>query len=453
MKKGKIMSDRKVSRRIFLMSTAATSAGLMAQIGRGPTVSANEKLNIAAIGAGGKGSSDIRGAADAGGNNVVALCDVDWKKGAESFLKFPKAKKYKDFREMLDKEHNNIDAVTISTPDHMHAAAAVACMQLGKHVYVQKPLTHDIYEARRLMELAKEYNVATQMGNQGHSGAGVRRLTEWIRAGAIGTVRETHIWTNRPIWPQAGQRPDEIEPVPETLDWCLWLGVAPYRPYNSCYCPFKWRGWWDFGCGALGDMACHIMDPSYTALNLDYPTTVEAVQEGNTEEMFPKWSIITYQFPARGDRPPVKVVWYDGDKKPPRPKNVPEDETLGDGDNGTLFIGDDGMLACGCYGGSPSLVPRSEMKNFDRPDRTIPNSTGHYQEWIDRIKGIPTTEGGFDGEFDYAGPFTEMVLLGNLAIKAGQKIEYDSKNMKITNVPEANQYLKREYRHGWRDLA
>jgi predicted dehydrogenase len=415
-------------------------------------VAASEKLNIAGIGIGGKGSSDVEGASE--GNNIVALCDVDWQRGAKTFQKFPNAKQYKDFRVMLEKEYHNIDAVTISTPDHMHAPAAVAAMELGKHVYVQKPLTHDVYEARRLKELARQYKVASQMGNQGHAGEGVRRLMEWIWAGAIGTVREAHIWTDRPIWPQAIPRPKNVDKVPKTLDWDLWLGTAPKRPYvKGVYNPFNWRGWWDFGCGALGDMACHIMDPAYMALKLGYPSTVEAISEGNNEETGPKWSIITYQFPARGDMPPVKIVWYDGKKLPERPSVIPADEKLGDGDNGTLFVGDKGYLSCGCYGGNPSLHPRSKMEEFKRPEKTIPNSSGHYKEWVEACKGIAPPKGGFCGNFDYAGPFTEMVLLGNVAVRCGQKIEYDGVNMKITNVPDANKYLKREYRRGWRHLA
>jgi predicted dehydrogenase len=417
-------------------------------------VSANDKINIAGIGAGGKGSSDIDGAVAAGDNNLVALCDVDWKRAAEKFKKYPNAKQYKDFRELLDKEYKNIDAVTISTPDHMHAPIAMAAMQLGKHVYVQKPLTHDVYEARRLREAAKKYNVQTQMGNQGHSAEGVRRLCEWIWDGAIGTVHEAHIWTDRPIWPQGIKRPAETSPIPETLAWDLWLGTAPKRPYHEgTYCPFKWRGWWDFGCGALGDMACHIMDPSYTALKLTYPTSIEAVSEGGNEETAPKWSIITYQFPAEGNRPAVKIVWYDGGKQPPRPEGVGPDEKLGDGDNGTLFVGDKGMLACGCYGGGPTLLPRSRMEEYKRPAKTIPNSTGHYQEWIDRIKGVPTPAGGFSGDFDYACPFTEMVLLGNLAVRVGKPIQYDPANMRVTNEPDANKYLRREYTKEYRQYA
>ena len=449
------MSKNNISRRTFIFGSAIMAAGC-ATAGKRPCnaprkVSANDKLNIAGCGAGGKGASDIEGAAE--GNNIVALCDVDWRTGAGSFEKFPNATKYKDFRVMLEKEYNNIDAVTVSTPDHMHAPIAMAAMQMGKHVYVQKPLTHDIYEARRLREMAKKYGVATQMGNQGHSGDGVRRLTEWIRGGAIGAVREAHIWTDRPIWPQAIARPAGKQDCPDTMDWDLWLGTAPKRPYNRCYAPFKWRGWWDFGCGALGDMACHIMDPAYTALKLEYPVSVEAVQEGNNEETFPTWSIITYQFPARGDMPPVKLVWYDGGKQPSRPEGLAPDEKLGDGDNGTLFIGDKGMMACGTYGGGPCLIPSSKMADFQKPEKTIPSSTGHYQEWIDACKGIKPVEGNWCGNFDYAGPFTEMVLLGNLAVKAGQKIEYDAINMKVTNLPKANDWLQREYHRGYRDLA
>jgi len=457
-KKGNTMSKDTISRRTFFFGSAlmaagaATAAKSKLPFGR-RKIAANEKLHLAAIGAGGKGHSDISGARDAGDNNVVALCDVDWERAAGTFEENPKATKYKDFRVMLEKEYHNIDAVTISTPDHMHAPAAIAAMELGKHVYVQKPLTHNIYEARRLKELAAHYGVATQMGNQGHSGEGVRRLCEWIWSGVIGNVTEAHIWTNRPIWPQAIPRPKRVDPIPETLDWDLWLGVAPERPYNHAYAPFKWRGWWDFGCGALGDMACHIMDPAYTTLKLKYPTSVEAVSEGNNDETAPKWAVITYQFPARGDLPPVKLVWYDGEKLPPRPEGVKEDEKLGDGDNGTLFVGDKGMLACGCYGGGPTLIPRERMKDFDRPDKTIPNSTGHYQEWIDACKGIEPAEGGWRGGFDYAGPFTEMVHLGNVAVRAGCPIEYDAENMKITNAREANKYLKRKYRSGWRDYV
>ena len=453
------MSKNQVTRRTFLFSSAimaagcATSKAKFSDVSYMRPVSPNEKLNIAGVGVGGKGSSDVDGAQEAGNNNIVALCDVDWARAGETFKRYPKARQYKDFRVMLEKECNNIDAVTISTPDHMHAPIAMAAMQLGKHVYVQKPLTHDVYEARRMAEMSHYYRVATQMGNQGHSGEGVRRLCEWIWGGAIGNVLEAHIWTNRPIWPQGVARPKNVDKIPATLDWDLWLGTAPVRPYNRGYAPFAWRGWWDFGAGALGDMACHIMDPAYMALKLTYPESIEAVSEGNNAETFPKWSIITYQFAARGDMPPVKVVWYDGNKLPPRPEGVGADETLGDGDNGTIFVGDKGMLACGCYGGGPCLIPRAKMDEFKKPEKTIPDSTGHYQEWIDACKGIPMAKGNFCGHFAYAGPFTEMVLLGNIAVKTGQKIQYDAEKGCITNVPEANAYLRRQYRKGYEQFA
>ncbi len=438
------MGEKKVTRRWFIMSTAALAAGCATTPEQKPVKvtkaeSPNEKLNIAAIGAGGKGESDIRSVAPR--NNIVALCDVDEKRAAESLRRFPNAKRYKDFRKMLDKEHNNLDAVTISTPDNTHTVAAMAAMELGLHVYVQKPLTHDIYEARMLTEAARRYKVATQMGNQGHASEAVKRVCEWVWAGRVGDVREVHIWTNRPTWPQPVARPTETPPVPDTLDWDLWLGPAPERPYHPCYLPHNWRGWWDFGCGALGDMGCHIMDASFTALKLGYPTAVEAESEGNTEESGPAWSIIHYEFPARQGMPPVDVYWYDGGKKPPRPESIGEDVELGDGDNGTLFIGDKGMVTCGEYSGAPRLIP------YEKPGvpRSIPKSPGHYQEWLVACKGGPPAS----GNFDYAGPFTEMVLLGNLAIRTGERIEWDGPNMKATNVAKANQYVKRDYRRGW----
>ena len=447
------MGDRKVTRRSFIMSSAALAAGCATTpepeskpkpVQATQTTPPSDKLNIAAIGCGGKGQGDIRGVSH--GNNIVALCDVDERRAAGTFDRLPNVPKYKDFRVMLEKEYHNIDAVTISTPDHMHAVAAMTAMQLGKHVFVQKPLTHDVYEARMLTEAARKYKVATQMGNQGHAGEGIRRVCEWVWANRIGPVREVHIWTNRPVWPQPVERPTDTPPIPEKLDWDLWLGTAPERPYHPCYLPHNWRGWWDFGCGALGDMGCHIMDAAFTALKLGYPTAVEAESEGNTDESGPAWSIIRYEFPARGDMPTVKVVWYDGGKKPPRPEGVPEDEKLGDdGANGSLFIGDDGMLTCGEYAGSPRLVP------YVKPgvERTIPKSRGHYREWLDACKGIQPAEGNLEIGFDYAGPFTEMVLLGNLAIRTGQRIEWDGPNMRCTNAPEGNQYVSRKYRKGW----
>ena len=461
------MSKNGMTRRTFIFGTAIMAAGCATARPKIRKVSANEKLNIASVGVGGKGYGEVNGCYNKGENNIVGLCDVDWKRASKTFADYPSAPRFRDFRKMFDKMHKDIDAVTISTPDHMHAPVAVAAMQLGKHVYVQKPLTHNIYEARRLTELAKQYGVATQMGNQGHSGEGVRRLTEWIASGVIGDVTEAHIWTDRPLWKQGMNRPGGADPIPADLDWNLWLGVAPKRPYKGLrpdakpddnhgnyYCPWTWRGWWDFGCGALGDMACHIMDPAYTALKLKYPTTVEARNvEGLTSEQCPNKSVIEYQFAARENMPPVKVVWYDGGNLPPRPADIPKDEKLGDGDNGTLFIGTKGYMSCGCYGDTVSLNPQSKMKDFKKPPRTIPSSAGHYAEWLNACKGIEVEAGNWRGRFEYAGPFTEMVHLGSLAIRVGQKIEYDAVNGRVTNVPEANKYIKREYRNGYKDLA
>lgn len=439
------MEIEKITRRTFILGAAGIAAGCATtrttrtiRIRRKP--SPNEKINIASIGCGGQGGGDIGGFANL--CNVVALSDVDEERSAGSRDRFPDAPFYLDFRRMLDREHRNIDAVQISTPDHTHAVAAMACMQLGKHVFVQKPLTHNICEARKLTEAARHYRVATHMGNQGHQGAGVRRLTEWAAANRIGPIREVHCWTNRPVWAQNVERPSDMPLPPETLDWDLWLGPAPWRPYHSAYCPFRWRGWWDFGSGALGDMGCHIMDPPYTALKLGYPTAVEAEFEGGNEETLPASSTVTFEFPARGEMPPVKLHWYDGGRKPPRPEGIPEDEQLGDGENGSYWVGDWGIITCGEYGGSPRLVP------YEKPhvEQTIPDSPGHYEEFVEACKtGKPA-----GGNFDYAGPFTETVLLGVLALRTGKRIEWDGPNMRLmNNVPEAEEFIGREYRKGW----
>jgi predicted dehydrogenase len=442
------MKNSTLSRRSFLMSSAALLAASntfarKTTMSRSGYKSLNEKLNIAAIGAGGKGATDIDGC---GSENIVALCDTDWKHAAKTFEKFPNAKQYKDFRVMLDKE-KGIDAVTISTPDHTHAVAAIAAMEHGIHIYVQKPLTHSIHEARRLTEAARKYGVATQMGNQGHSGEGVRQLCEIIWSGAIGNVREVHAWTNRPIWPQGIAAPLPQEPVPDTFDWDAWLGPAPSRPYNSGYAPFKWRGWWDFGCGALGDMACHILDPANWSLQLHYPTSVECVkQEGKTDQTYPTKAIIRYEFPTRGSMPPVTVYWYDGGELPPRPKGIGDSVKLGDGDNGSLFIGEKGIATTGTYGEGTRLLPDELMKDYKLPEPILSRSPGHYRDWIRACKG----GGPACSNFDYAGPFTEWVLLGNLAIRYQGKLLWDGERMKVTNNSEANKWVKGNYRKGWR---
>ena len=410
----------------------------------------SEKLNVAAIGAGGMGAGNTRACAAAGAN-IVALCDVDWAKGAEGFKRFPKAKKYKDFRKMLDNE-KSIEAVIVATPDHFHTVGAMAAMRRRKHVYVQKPLTRLVGEARALTEAARKYKVVTQMGNQGHSRNGVRDICEWIWAGVIGEVREVHAWTNRPVWPQGIGRPKGKDPIPDTLDWDLWIGPAPMRPYVAdVYNPFKWRGWWDFGGGALADMACHVLDPVFWALKLKYPTSVEASCTPVNNETFPLASIVHYEFPARQGMPAVKVHWYDGGLKPERPKELEPGRQLNQESSNVLFIGSKGVLRCGEYGGSPQLIPYSRMREFSRnkPPQTLERiKTSHEGNWIEACK----TGGQATSHFDYSGPFTEMVTMGNLAIRpenVGKKLEWDGENMRVTNDKEADAYVHPQYRKGW----
>ena len=449
------MSHSKLSRRAFLAATTTTAAALGASVIAQPNTarvvpkkySPNDKLNIAAIGAGGKGMSDLMGCHKLG-ENIVALCDVDWNSAGQAFNELPDAKKFKDYREMLEKMPE-IDACTISTPDHTHAPAAYMAMNMGKHVYTQKPLTHTVAEARLLAKTAKETGVVTQMGNQGNSGDGVRDLCEMMWSGAIGDVHTVYTWTNRPIWPQGLPDPYPAEPVPDTMAWDLWIGTAPERPYNALYAPFKWRGWWDFGCGALGDMACHIMDPVYQSLKLHEAAeyTVESIQQGMTAQCAPNWSIIKYSFPARAGMPPVEVYWYDGKVLPPRPEGVPDDQKIGDGSNGSLLLGTSGILTTGTYGGGSRLLPDEKMAEYTRPDQTIPRIEGgdHYKNWIDGIKGGPKP----GSSFDYSGPFTEMVDFGNLSIRTGKKLHWDNVKGEVTNDTDAAALISKEYRKGW----
>jgi predicted dehydrogenase len=445
--------DKAISRRTFV-GGMATVAGITLVprhvLGGVGYTSPNDKLNIAAIGAGGMGAGNIERCA---AENIVALCDVDDRRGANTYEKYPAAKTYRDFRVMLEKQ-KDIEAVIVATPDHTHAVAAMAAMQLGKHVYVQKPLTRAVGEARLLTEAARKYKVATQMGNQGHSGEGVRLIAEWIWDGAIGPVREVHCWTNRPVWPQGISRPRDTPPLPDELDWNLWVGPSRMRPYHPAYLPFNWRAWWDFGCGALGDMACHVMDAAYTALKLKYPTSVEAYAAEQVVEMwkkvkntetFPLATIVHYNFPAREDMPPVKLHWYDGGLRPPRPEELEPDRQVFE--SGTIFVGDKGKIMCGTYSESPRIIPESKMQEYQRPPKTIPRVEGsHEQDWIDACKG----KGEATSNFDYSGPLTETVVMGNLAIlAAGQKLEWDGENMRVTNLPELNEHILPEYREGW----
>ncbi len=458
MKKSKTNGSKdnnRISRREFISGTAAAMAFTIVPrhvLGGSEHTPPSEKLNIAAIGVGGRGVDNLR---DLVTENIAVLCDVDEGHAADTFKHFPQAKKYRDFRIMLEKE-KNIDAVVISTPDHLHAAAAIMAMKLGKHVYCEKPLTYNIYEARKLAEAAREAKVATQMGNHGHSGEGIRLTCEWIWDGAIGPVREVYAWSNRPVWPQGIDRPTETPPVPLALDWDLWLGPAPYRPYHPAYLPFIWRGWTDFGTGALGDMGCHILDAAVWALKLVHPASIEACSstlvrkswdEEPNKETYPAASIVRYEFGPRGDMPPVKLTWYDGGLKPPRPEELEQGRQMGDG--GLIFIGDKGKLFAEHGAGNPRLIPESKMQEYKLPPKTltrVPQGTdGHKQEWLRACKdGVPAGT-----NFDYAGPLTEIVLLGNVAVRAKTKLYWDGPNMTVTNVPEANEYIRREYRQGW----
>jgi predicted dehydrogenase len=444
----------KTSRRSFLVNSGAFATALTivprhVLAGAGQT-SPNSKLNLAVIGAGGRGADDLE---DLKSENIVALCDVDWDRAAKTFEQFPKAAKHRDFRVMLEKE-KGIDAVLVATPDHTHAIASITAIKLGKHVYCEKPLTRTVAEARAVAKAAREAKVATQMGNQGMAFEGNRLLNEWIWDGAIGPVREAHVWSDRPThrgkmplwWAQGVERPSDSPAVPATLDWDLWLGPAPWRPYHPAYVPFKWRGWWDFGSGGLGDMGIHNLAPVFSALKLGAPESVHASSTPVFKETIPLASTVHYQFPARGDMPPVKVHWYDGGLLPPRPDELEEGRDL-DREDGIILIGDKGKILVTGWGGEhPRLLPESRNKEYQRPPKTLPRSIGHHKEWIEACKTGSSTR----SNFEFAGPLTEAVLLGSVCIqRGGEELAWDSAGMKVTNVPEANELLHYKYRPGW----
>jgi len=434
------MKTRRISRRQFLAgaATAAMFTIVPRHVLGGPNrVSPSEKLNVACIGVGGMGASDVR---QMSSENIIAFCDVDFKHAAGTFKSYPNVKRYRDFRKMLDKEANNIEAVTVSTPDNLHAVAAMAAIKMGKHVYCQKPLAHDIYEVRRLTEAARKYKVMTQMGIQIHAEAAVKRVVEIIKSGLIGKVRKVDIFSNK-NW-GGGTRPTESMPVPETLDWDLWLGPAPWRPYHSTYLPGNWRRWWDFGTGTLGDMGCHIIDPVWWALDLGYPTTVEAKPGPFNKETYPTATVVTWEFPARGELPPVTVSWYDGVNRPPRPPDLEPGRKLPG--QGGLYYGEKGTLLAP-HMGNPRLVPESEMKGFKMPEPFLGRGVNHYRQWINACKGGPKPT----ANFDYSGPLSETILFGNVSALAGEKLYWDGPNLKVTNLPEANKHLRRKYREGW----
>jgi predicted dehydrogenase len=441
-----------------LLQVGAASAALFVPgraLGLGKAKAASDKLNLAGIGIGGQGAHDL---AELESENIVALCDVDAAYAARTFERYPKARRHTDYRRMLE-EQKDIDAVVIATPDHTHACIALAAMQLGKHVYCEKPLTHTVAEARRLAAAARQYKVATQMGNQGQASEQTRRLQEFVADGAIGVVREVHVWTDRPsnglfdeYWPQGVGRPAETPAAPPTLDWDLWLGPAPERPYHPAYAPFRWRGWWDFGTGALGDIGCHSLDPVFRALKLGAPESVEASSTRVNTETYPLASMVTYHFGAREPMPALKLVWYDGGLRPPRPTELAPGRELGA--MGHLLIGDKGKIPSRRTDEGPvyELIPESLANEYGDPPQSLPRSPGHYVEWINACKGGPA--GG--SNFAWAGPLTEAVLLGNVALRpelrgelTSKRLLWDGASMRFTNSEAANEFLSRPYRSGW----
>lgn len=429
--------SRKLSRRAMLRSTALAGTGFWLSRGAlfaGP--SPNERLNVAAIGGGGRGRANLLTVYRAG-ENIVALCDVDAQRAAESFRQFTWAKKYRDFRRMLDDLHRRIDAVVVSTPDHTHAPASVMAMKLGKHCYCEKPLTHCIYESRVMAEAAAANKVVTQIGTQHHAEKNTHEVVELIRAGAIGPVRRCHVWIGGERG--GGERPTETPPVPPHLKWDLWLGPRPYRPYHPAYVPYRWRFWWDFGTGETGNNGVHIMDFAFWALELDRPATIETEGPPVHPETSPRWMHVRYTFPARGDRPPLELDFHHTKDGPP----ALAEHGLPHWESGVLFSGEKGMLLA-TYG-KWKLYPESRFADYRMPERTIPDSIGHHREWIEACK----TGGPTSCPFGYAAALTEIVLLGNVAYRVGEKLRWDPAHLRATGCPKADPYIREEYREGW----
>jgi predicted dehydrogenase len=451
------MNPPPLTRRSFLKTATLASAAISApfilrsQQG-GAAGSANNKLNIACVGVGGRGRAAVQGLKD---ENFVAFCDVDEVRAKESFAEYPDVPKFNDYRQMFDKMGSKIDAVTVSTPDHMHFPIAMSALALGKHVFVEKPMAHTVWESRELARIAREKKVATQMGNQGHASEGVRLLKEWIDAGVLGEVREVQSWTNRPLshWPQGSTNikgPDHskfVPVVPPTLNWDVWQGVAQPRPYDPMFLPFNWRGFWDYGTGALGDMGCHLLDGVHWALQLDAPSHIEAVSAFHNNLTGPSSSIVTFKFPARGFLAPLTLKWYDGGLVPPPPPEWDPSKPLPD--NGTLIVGTKATVFATLYYQSVRIIPEPKMQELapTLPGKTLPRVEGgkHFEEWVRACKGGPAA----GSNFDLASKLTELCLLSNVAVRARRSLEWDSAAMKVTNVPEANQYLTKNYRPGF----
>ncbi len=454
------------TRRMFLKAAATTGVALAAGLsgcagpgrrGRRPVplkprdtyAPETDLLRVAYIGTGGIGRWHLETTRELG-VTCPCYCDVDTARMQTAAEMYPEARRYQDYREMFDREHKNIDAVMVGVPDHHHYPATMMAMQLGKHVYTQKPLTHTPWEARQLAKAAMKYEVVTQMGNQGHAGEGWRLVYEWIRSGALGHVKEAYSWTDRPIWPQGIERPEDSDPVPSTLNWDVWLGPAPVRPYkNEVYHPFRWRGWWDFGAGALGDMACHTMDGVFWALEPGYPTSVEPIaMTPATTECFPNASVVKWEFPASNWRLGFTAYWYDGGLLPQIPPELELKRSLPRA--GNLFLGTKAaMLISGDYGESPRIIPEAKMKEIGKPAKTLERSPGHAEEWVMACKGEKPIDFP-KSRFAYSAPMSETILLGNIAMRMGRRLEWDGENMRFTNVPEADEFVSKTYREGWR---
>ncbi|HNS00557.1 MAG TPA: Gfo/Idh/MocA family oxidoreductase [Planctomycetota bacterium] len=439
------------SRRKFMGAAAAAPAFtvLPRRVLGGTVAAPSDKLCIAGIGVGGMGAANL---ANMASENIVALCDVDFEYAAPTFKRYPAAKRYKDYRVMLA-EQADIDAVVIATPDHTHAVIAMAAMRAGKHVYCQKPLTHDVYEARALTLAAREAKVATQTGNQGMSGEPHRLICEWIWSGAIGAVREVDAWCSLSYYPwghaswsaPAGVRPAETPAPPPGLDWDVWIGPAKMRPYHPIYHPRVWRCWWDFGSGMMGDRGAHTLGPVFAALKLGAPATVQAVSCGNSEEVHPLAAIVTYQFPARGALPPVTLNWYEG-MRAPLPEGIDAADAVGDPEGGATFKGSEGMLTCGVYGNGARLLPEARMRESTPPPKTLPRVPDcHEMDWVRACKGGPPA----CSNFDISGPVAETCCLGGIAQRVEGRIAWDSANLKVTNNPEAQRWVRWEHREGW----
>lgn len=450
---------RPMSRRRFL--GAAATAGLAAaaapmivprHVIAGPGYQApSDTVNIGGVGIGGVGQGKIERMATTA--NVAALCDVDSVYAADVFEQYPDAQRYEDYRQMLDEMESDLDGVVVATPDHTHAVIAIEAMERGLAVYVEKPLTWSVAEARRMVEVAESTGVVTQMGNQGHSSNDARLVNEYVRDGALGPVREVLAWTNRPIWPQGIDHPDVLKRTPQTLNWDLFLGPAPDVPYDPAYHPFSWRGWVDYGTGALGDMGAHLLDHPYWALELGDPTSVETRATGFNGASWPHATITHYDFPARtiegaGAQPPVRLTWYDGGLMPPRPEELPDEEQLNP-TGGVIFVGDEGKLMHETYGSNPRLLPTRRMDDYPEPPELFPRiaDENHEQNWVRAIRG----EEEATSDFRYAAKLTEVMLLGIVSLRAGgRKLMWDAEAMEVTNLPEANQYLSRQNpREGW----